>query len=339
MTRTLAILCVRDEGAFLLEWLAHHQVVGFDDFLICTNDCSDGTDKMVQRLAAMGLAHHLPVTRKSDEPVQWTALKAADKHPLRLAADWIMVLDVDEFVNIHIGNHKLSGLLSALPEATAIPLTWRLFGNADRHDFVDQPVTQQFHQAAPAYAPRPLQAWAFKSLFRNADLFRRLGVHRPKGLKATVQSALSWVDGSGRPLSPAVWRQAWRMSKRHWGYDLVSLNHYAVRSAESFLVKRERGRINHREEDQGWEYWRVRNYASEPEASILDHLPRMRIVYDELIADPEIARLHREAVAWHRERISRLKSQSGYRELFEAITDPQQEDALFCRSKSADASD
>ena len=28
----LALLTVRNEAAFLLEWLAHHRAVGFDDF-------------------------------------------------------------------------------------------------------------------------------------------------------------------------------------------------------------------------------------------------------------------------------------------------------------------
>ena len=35
----LAILCVRNEAAFLLEWLAHHRAVGFDHFLVFSNDC------------------------------------------------------------------------------------------------------------------------------------------------------------------------------------------------------------------------------------------------------------------------------------------------------------
>ncbi|MEL7154928.1 MAG: glycosyltransferase family 2 protein, partial [Pseudomonadota bacterium] len=37
--KALAILTVRNEAAFLLEWLAHHQAVGFSDFLVFSNDC------------------------------------------------------------------------------------------------------------------------------------------------------------------------------------------------------------------------------------------------------------------------------------------------------------
>ena len=58
--RICAILTVRNEGAFLLEWLAHHRAVGVTDFVVFSNDCDDGTDLILDRLAAMGLIHHHP---------------------------------------------------------------------------------------------------------------------------------------------------------------------------------------------------------------------------------------------------------------------------------------
>ncbi|MFY9211200.1 MAG: glycosyltransferase family 2 protein, partial [Aestuariivita sp.] len=33
----LAVMTVRNEGAFLLEWLAHHRATGFTDFLVFSN--------------------------------------------------------------------------------------------------------------------------------------------------------------------------------------------------------------------------------------------------------------------------------------------------------------
>ena len=44
--RYLAITTLRNECAFLLEWLAHHRAVGFTDFLVFSNDWQDGTDAM-----------------------------------------------------------------------------------------------------------------------------------------------------------------------------------------------------------------------------------------------------------------------------------------------------
>ncbi len=105
--RALAILCVRNEGAHLLEWLAHHRAIGFTDVLVFSNDCADGTDAMLDRLAEMGQLVHVRNDDHGPRGPQWAALKAADRHPLTRAADWILCLDIDEFVNIHLGDGRL----------------------------------------------------------------------------------------------------------------------------------------------------------------------------------------------------------------------------------------
>ena len=127
--RALAILTVKNEGAFLLEWLAHHRAAGFTDFLVYSNDCDDGTDAMLERLAHLGWLVHEPNPGPHAQGPQWDMLKAAQKHPLTQAADWVAVLDIDEFVNIHAGGRTLGDLVAAVPDADAITLTWRLFGN------------------------------------------------------------------------------------------------------------------------------------------------------------------------------------------------------------------
>ena len=55
----LAVITLRNEGAFLLEWLAHHLATGVDHVLTFTNDCEDGTDALLDRLAQMGHVTHV----------------------------------------------------------------------------------------------------------------------------------------------------------------------------------------------------------------------------------------------------------------------------------------
>ncbi len=197
------------------------------------------------------------------------------------------------------------------------------FGNADRAEFEDRPVTEQFMLAAPQFAPRPIQAWAFKSLYRNAGLFRRLGVHRPKGIEKDTRGSIRWVDGSGREMPVNTRRSGWRMSKATWGYDLVSLNHYAVRSAESFLVKSERGRANHTTREQGEAYWFRMNHNAAEDSSIrrLDAVREAETAA--LLVLPGVASAHTRAVAWHRNRISELKTDPDFATLYAAITSPR----------------
>ena len=77
--RATAVLTVRNEGAFLLEWVAHHLGIGFTDLVILSNDCDDGTDRMLDRLAEIAPVHHLRnEAPHEDGGVQFTGLKRAD---------------------------------------------------------------------------------------------------------------------------------------------------------------------------------------------------------------------------------------------------------------------
>ncbi len=256
--RALAILGVKNEGAFLLEWLAHHRATGFSDFLVFSNDCSDGTDLMLDRLQALGWLSHVRNDGPHPQGPQWALLKAADQHPALKAADWLMYLDIDEFVNIHAGNRSLTALLAALPEATAITLTWRLFGNAGVIGIEDRPVTETFLRAAPASFAWPWRAQMFKTLFRNDGSFRKLGVHRPRSPDPAHVAAQSWFDGSGRALAPP--RRLFSDFSRD-NYRLVQLNHYALGSMQNYLVKADRGRANREASAFDMSYWVERNFA------------------------------------------------------------------------------
>ena len=196
-----AILTVRNEAAFLLEWLAHHRAAGVTDFLVFSNDCQDGTDDMLDRLAQMGwLTHERNNGPYDKRGIQFTALKTAEKHPLVKKADWLLPLDIDEFVNIHTGDHTLPALIAAMPDATAIPLTWRLFGNNGQVRYEDKPVTETFTAAAPTVMHWPWRAAMFKTLYRNDGTYKKLGVHRPRQPDDSRLPNARWFDGSGREL-------------------------------------------------------------------------------------------------------------------------------------------
>jgi hypothetical protein len=319
--RTLIVTTMKDEGPFILEWIAHHRAIGVDDFLIYTNDCSDGTDRMLDLLAARGiLARRDNPYRETDLKPQHAALRAAETDPRVQAAGWVICMDVDEFINVHAGEGRLSDLHAALGEVDLVSLTWRLFGNGDIAAFEDVPVTRRFTLCAAKDTRNPLQAWGIKTLFRNDGTFPRFGVHRPRGAEALAYRGLRWVNGSGRPVPPSMYRNAWRSTPESVGYDLVTLNHYAVRSAESFLVKRDRGRVNHVDRDQGLPYWFRMNHNVEEDLSIQPRLGMMEAERARLMADPEIAAAHHAAVAHHRARIADLRGRADWATFFAEIT-------------------
>ena len=305
----LLILTVKNEAAFLLEWLAHHLTCGFGHVLAFSNDCTDGTDLMLDRLQVMGHVTHVRNAGPHDEGPQWAALKAADRHPALKAADWLLFSDIDEFVNIHAGDHTLPALLSKIPEADAVALTWRLFGNAGVVAWQDRPVTQTFTRAAPATLDWPWRAQMFKTLFANNGAYGKLGVHRPRN-PDPARTPL-WVDGSGRPMPPPT-----RLFSdyRQDNYQLVQLNHYALGSVESYLVKADRGRANREAQAFDMGYWVERNLCEVTDTTIaaLDSTA----LRAELLSDPVLGPLHHQAVLWRRTRFAALMADEPWRALF-----------------------
>jgi Glycosyl transferase family 2 len=312
MTRILGILTVRNEGAFLIEWLAHHRACGFTDFLVFSNDCTDGTDTMLDRLAAMGWLTHVRNDGPHDEGPQWAALKAADKHPLVKAADWVLFFDIDEFVNIHVGNRTIPALLADLPDADAIPLTWRMFGNAGVVQYADTPVTETFTHAAPAILHWPWRAMMFKTLFRNDGAYTKLGVHRPRSPDKTRNPV--WRDGAGRILPPAFQTQRIFSDLGQDNYALAQLNHYALGAMESYVVKCDRGRANRDSSTFDMGYWVERNFSNVDDTSIRA-LPSAHL-RDDLLADRQLGSLHSTAVAWRQARFRSLMTQEPWRALY-----------------------
>ncbi len=298
--KAIAITTLKNEGAYLLEWLAHHRAVGFSDFLVFSNDCDDGTDLMLDHLQGLGWLTHVRNPGPWTQGPQWAALHMADRHPAVKAADWAMVLDVDEFVNIHAGARTLAALIATAPDIDAWPMTWRLFGNAGQIAFQDTLITRTFTRAAPRVLHWPWRALMVKTLFRPAA-FGKLGVHRPKG-----GAQARWSDPDlGQRLFSTPGRDP---------YALVQLNHYALGSMESYLVKADRGRANREAGAFDMAYWCDRNFDAEDDTSItrMDSAAPLAALH----ADPILGALHQNAVAWRHARFATLMQEEPWRALF-----------------------
>jgi hypothetical protein len=313
----LAILCVRNEAAFLLEWLAHHRAVGFSDFLVFSNDCQDGTDAMLDRLQELGELTHIRNDGPYDQGgIQFTALKAAAKTKQVRQADWILPLDVDEFVNIHTGDGSLTALLAALPDADAITLTWRLFGSSDMLRYQDQPVTEQFTRCAPSVIHWPWRAAMFKTLYRNNGIYGKPGVHRPRSPDATLVDSARWFDGEGRELDAQFRTKRIFSNYGRENFGLVQLNHYPLGAMESYVLKADRGRAVHSDHLLDVDYWVERNFNTDTDDSIARYGDARRAGVATLMQDDTLATLHADAVAWRHDRFRALMEEEPYRALF-----------------------
>ena len=315
------VSCMKNEAPYILEWIAYHRAIGVDNFIVYTNDCTDGTDEILDRLEAMGLLQHrLNNDWKGNSPQQH-ALNKAVKEDLLKQAEWIIHIDVDEFINVRVGDGTLADFLAEVPGATNVAMTWRLFGHNGVEDFRDELVIGQFTQAAPRYCPKPHTTWGFKTMTRNIGAYAKLSCHRPNHLGGEHEAKVRWVNGNGQPMPAGYLHKGWRSDLKSIGYDKLQLNHYALRSAESFLVKRQRGRALHVDRSIGLNYWIRMDWGGNEDVTILRNVPRVRAELDRLLADPELARLHAEGVAWHRDKAIELRATPEFAELYaQALT-------------------
>lgn len=309
--------CMKNEAPYIVEWVAYHRAIGVDNFLIYTNGCEDGTTEILDRLAEMGVLEHRNNDNWKGNSPQQHALNKALKEPVIRNADWIIHIDVDEFMNVRCGNGTLDDFFAAAPDATNVAMTWRLFGHNGITRLADELVIEQFDTCAPKYCPKPHTVWGFKTMFRNIGAYEKISCHRPNKLDAAFRDKVKWVNGSGRDMTKEAAENGWRNSKKSIGYDLLQLNHYALRSAESFLIKRQRGRALHVDRSIGLNYWIRMDWCDFRDITIKRNIPRLRAEYNRLLRDDTLRHWHEKGLDWHRAKAEELHGIAEFAELYQ----------------------
>ena len=310
---------MKNEGPFILEWVAWQRLMGVDRILVFTNDCDDGTDALLDELDRQGTVFHLPnplVASPPGSPMRQSPHLTGINYARRLRpwreADYIFLTDVDEFPSLRGGDTSLKALLERLDWPDVLTMAETIFGTGDVIAFEDRPVTQQFTKSASMAPGKWRSRRGFKSIMRNMP---RLGIrnHRPIA-KPEVAQSLRWLDGSGNDFPQELRPVHQKGADARGMYDLVSINHYTLRALESFMVKQERGdavaedRINET-------YFRRRNQNFVENTEMLVHGPRLEEEIESLKNNPRLAELHLAAVEAHKAKIARLKKTQLYQDL------------------------
>ncbi len=310
----LVISTMKNEGPYIVEWIAYHRVIGFSDFLIYTNDCEDGTVEVLDRLTEMGIVQHERNEVLLRGPHK-SALKYAKAHELTARAHWIYIADIDEFLNIHVGDGSVQALIDHAPDADAIPVTWRLFSHDDQITYKDQLLTETLTDAELSLEDGGTGDRFVKSLFHGPDRLDRLGLHGPV-VAADHEADFTWIAPDGRVLgkNDNLTRPA-----SAFGYEAAQVNHYAVRSIDGYLVKRDRGRANHFRQTLGTDYWQRMCKGGKRDLTIHRYMDALKAEYARLMQDQTLAKLHQSSVAWHKAKITELTQLDDFAELRTAL--------------------
>lgn len=307
---------MKDEGHSLVEWVAYHRLIGFDNICVYTNNCADGTDDMLMRLQELGLVRHFLNDVPAGKKPQPNALELATKNAEVMESEWILTMDADEFLNIKCGAGHITDLIAHIPpDASAMAITWRFYGSAGVTDWNPGLVTERYTRAAPDQFKK---GWGVKTIFRPyPDI--KLGIHRPHIKKAKQDPANAkalfdqvWVNGSGQRMPDEFSLSGWRSTKPTLGYALAELNHYAVKSYEAYLLRRVRGNVNNKEDKYNAAYFALFDRNEIVANATLRHVPALKARMAEILADPVMAELQARALEFHAARVTRLRTTGDY---------------------------
>ncbi|KUF12666.1 hypothetical protein AVJ23_02815 [Pseudoponticoccus marisrubri] len=293
--------CMRNEGPFVLEWVAYHRLIGFDPVIVVTNDVTDGSDALLDRLAQLDAVTHLRQTVPPGAAPQ----DAGMDHVLALCRDqgipFVMHLDSDEFLAIL--QDDLAEILRRVEGlgADVVAVPWRAFGDSGLRDWTPGDlVLERNTRAEPA--PEPGVA-KFKSLFRVAS-FGGASDHMPRAPQVPDPLVIR-PDGKALRNAPLFWPETTSRYRPH-GTATASARaqvyHYALRAEDVFLMKNDRGNGQGKTGDTkyhlGSRWHRLANRNDVEETRMLSLVPQIRAQIAAWRADPALAACERACHDW-----------------------------------------
>ncbi|WP_175545281.1 glycosyltransferase family 2 protein [Thalassovita taeanensis] len=295
---------MRNEGIFVLEWLAYHMGLGFDAIVIVTNDCTDGSDLLLDRLAERGLITHIRQTVPPGTAPQDSGMDLALAWARQAGMVWALHIDSDEFLLIDAedpqSHRRITDVIPTLYRADVVPLAWRAFGDSGVTEW--QPGAAALERNTHAEPGAEPGVTKFKCLFRVAS-FARATDHNP--LDPLVESPVV-LSADGEALSNQSLYQA--KSARFRPADIACrartarLNHYAVRSEDVFLMKNDRGDGQGKQAQTKYHLgsnWHLScNRNDIEDRAILRHWPATAEKLADLRADPATTAAERSCQEW-----------------------------------------
>ncbi|NEY90411.1 glycosyltransferase family 2 protein [Tabrizicola oligotrophica] len=308
------ISSLKNEGPFILEWVAHHRVLGFDAIHVASNDCTDGSEVLLEALARAGIISHTPnLLHPGDIPQHAGYEKIRAAHPID-RADWLMMLDTDEFLNIHVGGHRVQDLTALASGADIVSLSARSFSDLPQTAWQPGPVTRAFPMA---HARHHRASQSVKTLTHDPARFGGIHNHHMIGFRGSAplrvfsaQTGETQEIAKGTPLGDRLRH----IPKEAVGYKLAQYNHYAIKTLDSYLLRRDRGRgaaagkAGAANDRHTFDYFTRRAGRGTPEPSIQRYFAETDRLIAELLADPAIAAAHRACEAAHAAAIAAIRA-------------------------------
>jgi hypothetical protein len=229
--RAAVVGTMRDDGIYVLEWIAHYRALGFEHLFIYTNDNADGSEILLRELADLEVIT-LIESRTSGLVSPGAKAYSHAVHLLHALRDyeWALFVDSDEyFVPAPEYRMSVANVLDALDlrypdrSAAAIAYQWMWYNSAMIFKREPGLLSERFQYATPH--------WLTKSLVRLRDVVSMRWQHIPE-----LRPGRFVVDSAFRPMDISGPLEDWPVE-----YAGGRINHHWPKSFEEFSIKKARG--------------------------------------------------------------------------------------------------
>lgn len=229
---------MRNEGPYLLEWLAYHRSIGFEHAFIYTNDNSDGSDALLEALASQGVITLVHNAAGAHCPPQFKmTAHALSLLPQILDYSWAALIDADEFIGFDKRRFDNFDDVLAWHETQpvdALALCWVMFAAGADQPWRDEATLKRFTRREPNVNVhvktvfKPAKFWNARAHFPLASLGMPF-IYRTENGAVHHYAGIADRDPAFAAAPSA---------------DLVWINHYSMRTAPELLWKMARGHPN-----------------------------------------------------------------------------------------------
>jgi Glycosyl transferase family 2 len=222
---------MRDDGIYILQWVAHYRLLGFEHLFIYTNDNADGSDELLARLAEAGLITVIYNEVTREVPPETKAFgHALNLLPALWEFEWALFIDSDEYLmpaDVHGFSieHFLDHVNAHDPAQNIGAILFDWLWMVSDMAFKREPglLCERFQHAREHFLGKCMVR------LRDVTSMRRQHTVDLMPGKTLVDSTLNPLDSEG------IWQ---RKANEYAGGQI---NHYWPRSFEEFAIKKARG--------------------------------------------------------------------------------------------------
>ena len=258
-------MIVRDEAAYLLEWLAYHLCLGFDHLVVYDNESRDATPDILTQIASRD--PRIDRVDWPDVPGCSSQLSAYQDALHQMSADWVAFLDIDEFLVLKEDATVHTFLERFPPEVSAVSINWMHFASSRHETYEEGLVIDRFTY-------RPPTDFARNEVVKS--------IVRPRSVEAMTAHVPYLREGSHCRADGSAYPHRGRNRVAPVIHHPAQVNHYVIKSKEEYENKRRRGETSLAPDDPGRfgkfgpEHWATYDINAELDDSLRHMLPDVR---------------------------------------------------------------